>query len=124
MSRLIIIHPKGHVAEITDELGLPSPVVPSTWEKFAVTSTTAAKIRNSLTPDGHFQDPRVAGLLVIEDIRLERLRRIRSTDEPWGFSDLPESPKRTAWHLYRTKLRDITNQTDPNNVIWPTPPEF
>lgn len=28
----------------------------------------------------------------------------------------------TAWAEYRQALRDITNQTDPLNIVWPTPP--
>jgi len=27
------------------------------------------------------------------------------------------------WKVYRTALRDITTQSDPYNVTWPTPPE-
>jgi len=26
------------------------------------------------------------------------------------------------WQVYRTALRDITTQSDPYNVVWPTPP--
>jgi hypothetical protein len=28
-----------------------------------------------------------------------------------------------AWAVYRQALRDITQQTDPHNIIWPTPPQ-
>lgn len=28
-----------------------------------------------------------------------------------------------AWQVYRQNLRDITNQPDPFNIIWPTPPQ-
>ena len=29
----------------------------------------------------------------------------------------------TAWRDYRQKLRDITKQSDVNNIVWPTHPE-
>ena len=32
-------------------------------------------------------------------------------------SDLP-----TKWKTYRTNLRDITEQADPDNITWPTEP--
>lgn len=31
-------------------------------------------------------------------------------------------PTKEAWAVYRKELRDITNQLDPFNIIWPTPP--
>jgi hypothetical protein len=30
---------------------------------------------------------------------------------------------KNAWATYRQALRDITNQTDPFNIIWPTSPQ-
>jgi hypothetical protein len=30
---------------------------------------------------------------------------------------------KTEWATYRQELRDITKQTDPFNIIWPTPPQ-
>jgi len=30
---------------------------------------------------------------------------------------------KSAWATYRQALRDITSQTDPFNIIWPTPPQ-
>jgi hypothetical protein len=29
-----------------------------------------------------------------------------------------------AWAVYRQALRDITEQTDPFNIVWPTPPSI
>ena len=57
-------------------------------------------------------------------VRAERDRRIAATDwrvivasESDEGSDLP-----TKWKTYRTKLRDITEQADPDNITWPTEP--
>jgi hypothetical protein len=32
-------------------------------------------------------------------------------------------PTKEAWATYRQALRDITNQADPFNITWPTPPQ-
>ena len=57
-------------------------------------------------------------------VRSERDRRIAATDwrvivasESDEGSDLP-----TKWKTYRTNLRDITEQADPDNITWPTEP--
>lgn len=40
------------------------------------------------------------------------------------WTQLPDVPLTTkeAWATYRQELRDITTQTDPLNIIWPTAP--
>jgi hypothetical protein len=43
------------------------------------------------------------------------------------WTQLPDSPlteeKKLEWKVYRQDLRDITNQEDPHNIIWPTKPD-
>ena len=58
------------------------------------------------------------------NVRAERDRKIAATDwrvivasESDEGSDLP-----TKWKTYRTNLRDITEQADPDNITWPTEP--
>ena len=52
------------------------------------------------------------------DIREERNERLDDTD--WrASSDLTLSDE---WKNYRQALRDITTQSDPYNITWPTPP--
>ena len=43
---------------------------------------------------------------------------------PTDWTQLPDVPLATkaAWADYRQALRDITQQPDPHNIIWPTPP--
>lgn len=57
---------------------------------------------------------------VIRDKRNELLK-----ESDW--TQLPDSPltnqKQTEWQLYRQQLRDITHQSDPFGIQWPTPPE-
>ena len=58
------------------------------------------------------------------NVRSQRDRLIAATDwrvivasESDEGSDLP-----TKWKTYRTNLRDITEQADPDNITWPTEP--
>lgn len=54
-------------------------------------------------------------------VRAERNRKLQACD--WTqLSDIPLETK-MLWETYRQELRDITNQPDPFNVIWPTKPE-
>ena len=53
------------------------------------------------------------------EIRYERLEKLQETD--WrASSDLILSDD---WKTYRQALRDITTQSDPFNITWPTSPD-
>ena len=53
-------------------------------------------------------------------IRAER--NIKLADCDW--TQLPDAPvDAAAWAAYRQELRDITNQNDPFNLIWPQEPQ-
>jgi hypothetical protein len=53
-------------------------------------------------------------------VRAKRDDFLRNSD----FTQLDDSPEdKLAWKTYRQELRDITNQTDPGNITWPTKPE-
>jgi hypothetical protein len=59
---------------------------------------------------------------------LMEVKRIRDTllaSSDW--TQLPDNPlsieKREEWAYYRQLLRDITEQQDLNNIIWPTAPQ-
>jgi len=56
-------------------------------------------------------------------VRAKRKGLLLSCD--WTqLDDVPLTPeKRTEWQTYRQELRDITDQPDPFNITWPTPPE-
>ena len=51
-------------------------------------------------------------------------RNILLQESDW--TQLPDSPisseKMVRWQTYRQELRDVTNQTDPKNIIWPPKP--
>lgn len=54
-------------------------------------------------------------------VRAERNQLLQQSD----WTQLPDVPLATkeAWAVYRQALRDITNQPDPFNIVWPTPPQ-
>jgi hypothetical protein len=56
------------------------------------------------------------------EIRNKRNRLLFECD----WTQLPDSPlsedKRLEWKTYRQELRDITNYTSPDEVIWPNEP--
>ena len=53
-------------------------------------------------------------------VRTERNRRLQACD--WTqLSDIPAETK-DLWEPYRQELRDVTDQPDPFNIVWPTPP--
>jgi hypothetical protein len=54
-------------------------------------------------------------------VRTERNRRLQACD--WTqLSDIPAETK-ALWEPYRQELRDVTDQPDPFNIVWPTPPQ-
>lgn len=54
-----------------------------------------------------------------DSIRAERNRKLADCD----WTQLPDAPvDAAAWATYRQELRDITTQTDPFNITWPTEP--
>ncbi len=57
-----------------------------------------------------------------DNIRAERNKKLSRTD--WVVTKSLESSGSvsTDWKNYRQSLRDITTQSDPNNITWPTEP--
>ena len=53
-------------------------------------------------------------------VRAQRNRLLLESD----WTQLPDVPIATkdAWATYRQALRDITEQPDPFNIVWPVPP--
>jgi hypothetical protein len=53
-------------------------------------------------------------------VRAERDALLRASD----WTQLPDIPAstRAAWAPYRQALRDITQQADPFNIVWPVAP--
>jgi hypothetical protein len=55
-------------------------------------------------------------------VKAERKSKLEASD----WTVLPDVPmpdsERDQWKVYRQALRDITDQPDPFNINWPTPP--
>lgn len=53
-------------------------------------------------------------------VRDKRNQLLQASD----WTQLPDVPLATkeAWAAYRQALRDVTDQPDPFNIVWPTPP--
>jgi len=58
-------------------------------------------------------------------IHIRSQRNIYLSESDW--TQLSDSPltqeKKIEWSTYRQELRDITDQSDPKNIIWPTKPQ-
>lgn len=53
-------------------------------------------------------------------VRADRNQRLQACD--WTqLADIAAETK-ALWEPYRQALRDVTNQPDPFNIVWPTPP--
>jgi hypothetical protein len=57
-------------------------------------------------------------------VRAEQRQKLYESD--WTCSVIDPPPEilaaRDAWLQYRAQLRDVTNQTDPFNIVWPVRP--
>lgn len=57
-------------------------------------------------------------------VRTERNKKLQASD----WTDTASAPARLGqelygqWQTYRQALRDVTNQPDPFNIVWPTAP--
>ena len=57
-----------------------------------------------------------------ESVRIERNRKLQETD--WVVTKASETGVALSdeWKTYRQGLRDITTQSDPDNITWPLIP--
>ena len=52
-------------------------------------------------------------------VRAQRNQLLKDSD----WTQLADAPvDKAAWAAYRQELRDITTQTDPQNIVWPKQP--
>lgn len=59
--------------------------------------------------------------LLYDGMRSKRDLLLKESD----WTQLPDVPLATKekWAVYRQALRDITQQSDPFNIVWPEPPQ-
>jgi hypothetical protein len=63
---------------------------------------------------------RATAVATFEYIRNRRNRLLSECD----YTQMPDWPgDKVAWAVYRQALRDVTNVANPEDVVWPTPPE-
>lgn len=72
-----------------------------------------------------WEDPRSDELkmaIARGQVREQRNALLAATD----WTQLPDVPlseeRRQQWETYRQALRDVTDQADPFNIVWPEPP--
>ena len=55
-------------------------------------------------------------------VRITRNDKLSASDWTQVADSQLSSSKQTEWRTYRQQLRDITTQSDPANITWPTEP--
>jgi hypothetical protein len=55
-------------------------------------------------------------------IRHQRDIKLNNSDWTQGNDSPLTAEKKSEWATYRQALRDITEQSDPFNIVWPTIP--
>ena len=82
--------------------------LPNEFEQNAIDALSETEIANIIT------------LHAWKCIRKQRNNLLIESDWTQG-ADVPDTIK-TAWVSYRQALRDVTKQSDPDNITWPTKP--
>ena len=54
-------------------------------------------------------------------VRTQQRDLLYKSDWTCSISDY-EVPNKAEWVQYRAQLRDVTKQSDPFNIVWPSPP--
>ena len=96
-----------------------------------------ASVGSYMRPDGSFFDPGEPPSTA-HYFDSSTLQWVPDVDAAWHFvrnkrnqllaqsdwTQLPDVPIATkeVWAVYRQALRDVTEQADPFNIVWPTPP--
>ena len=106
---------KKYVASNIDELYAEGERIAA--ENAANPQNDAAKTLAGLTTSQAIQ-LRLDNYLTL--LRDERNQLLLESDWTQG-ADVPSTIK-TPWATYRTSLRDVPTQSDPDNIAWPTKP--
>lgn len=57
-----------------------------------------------------------------EEVRRKRDNKLYNSDWTQSSDSPLADAKKTEWATYRQALRDVTSQSDPLNITWPTEP--
>lgn len=104
----------------------PYPTLPD--DLIEITADQHQALLNALNMDGKeiyidggvIKTRRPVKVITWNDVRVQRNRLLNGSD----YTQMPDWPgDKAAWATYRQTLRDIPQTySDPNDVVWPTPP--
>jgi hypothetical protein len=96
-----------NVYKLEEDIGIS----PDGWSKYHIINKTWIDTRTQAEKESWEWGEIVA----------DRNKKLADTD----WTQLPDVPleTKTEWATYRQELRDITDQPDPFNIVWPTPPQ-
>jgi len=106
---------------------IPSPIDDSdytkNYEEGTPTQSGSVYVQNWLITSASAEEITERENIQWDEVRSERNRLLTQCD--WTqMSDTPISgSKLTEWQTYRQSLRDITTQSNPFEIIWPSKPE-
>jgi hypothetical protein len=109
----------GDSSMVPDNLPLSNVAIISSWSGVVPEPMKNYKVVNSQVIAITDQDRKNRHWPVIREERNKLLAEsdwTQSADSPLSDSD------KTAWATYRQSLRDVTTQSDPFNITWPTSP--
>lgn len=85
--------------------------------------TETGWMRNWIVEDASYDEIQQRTESQWTNIRNQRNSLLQRSDWISARSVDTGEPVPEEWKIYRQALRDITNQEDPFNIVWPTPPE-
>jgi len=93
-------------------------VIPSNLDYFCIKAVDV----NTIVEDPTKSKTKIDAQWVF--VRDQQKQKLQESD--WTCSVIDPPPEiltqRDQWIAYRQSLRDVTSQTDPFNITWPTPP--
>jgi hypothetical protein len=104
----VLITPKPNVYTKNIEEGVPELVDGKYYQNWEIVDATETEIEGRIVQKW-------------TEIREHRNELLKECD----WTVLPDSPigdRLNDWILYRQELRNVTNQSNPFNIIWPTQP--
>lgn len=104
-------------------IGLDDNDYTKNYEEGTPTQSGSVYVQNWLITSASVEEITDRENIQWNEVRSERNRLLTECD--WTqMSDTPISgSKLTEWQTYRQSLRDITSQSNPFEIIWPTKPE-
>jgi hypothetical protein len=104
-------------------VGLDDSDYTKNYEEGTPTQSGSVYVQNWLITSASAEEITERENIQWDEVRSERNRLLTECD--WTqMNDTPISgSKLTEWQTYRQSLRDITNQSNPFEISWPTKPE-